>query len=473
MSTEEAPFRDTLTEALSQKADYLERTSVASLREKIRGFEASFGAIYKFLIEKGLLQDDPYRQERSVTEIQIPSSDPYAESDRSVELSMRLSQYAAQWEFLVSMFHISLVNMSLKTIKRLLDLLDYIRWTDFSVNSSYQITRAVANMLAKLSQLNDPMAGKVISSEAAQLRERSKEIKADLRNITAFLKERYKYRIRDDLITGMHIDAEAYRRSSYEVLQNVKFEFTHRLQGQAWYKELIQEILEEDYGSRSEEKREAVLERLSVKTSVRTKKAKKGPTEKMQLLGILDHMSRASEPIRSALVKMNENARVIHDRKKSFGERVRQMFSNMFRKHNPDIIYEIVLNDPGSGVSRRETINYTRFSEVTAKKARLLQDLQDRNSATHKRSRASTEDQLQEFILKNIQDLKNIHRTLSGLDSYFRSDEIPGDIVGQMKGCSLNIKGLKSQIADFIRDVHDFQAQAEEAAQLRKLGIED
>ena len=70
-------YHQQLVSALSEKADQLERTSILKLREHFQGFTAGVNAIYKFLIEKGLIQNDPYKHERSVTDIEIPSNEPF------------------------------------------------------------------------------------------------------------------------------------------------------------------------------------------------------------------------------------------------------------------------------------------------------------------------------------------------------------------------------------------------------------
>ena len=193
-------FQSQLSGALSAKSEQLERTDIPKLRKHLQEFEAGVSTMYKFLIEKGFLQKDPYKNEHAVTKIHVPSSEPFTDAEAISEISLRFSAYVSQWEFIVNIFDASLSNLSLKKVKRLLELIEWIRWTDFSPNSPFQITRAVADTVGKITKMNDPIAGKMISSSITFLRNNSNNIKGDLKAITVFLRERYKYSLREEVL---------------------------------------------------------------------------------------------------------------------------------------------------------------------------------------------------------------------------------------------------------------------------------
>ena len=462
-----------LIEALEIKAENLEQSSIPRLREHFLGFETSVSAIYKFLIDKGIMQKDPYRHDRSITELKIPSTETLPETDTQQEISLRFSQYTSQWEFLVKIFHVSLASLTLKKVNLIMELLNYIRWTDLSTTSSYQVTRAISGILNRVSQMNDPMAGRMISNSAMNLGKISNSIKAELKTITVFLRERYKAEVREHITSKMKISIEQYRRKPVSIMDNVKFEFSHKMKEAGWYKELIHELLEEDYGTAAEKLREAVLERLKVNKPEEKRKKKSGNDDKTARMMILDRMSRTGEPIRSTVLKMNENTRVISQRKKSFSERLSEIFSSMFSKSDNRVIYEIPIKDPLTGSIHVEALNFTDFSSITLRKARLLQELQDPNSTPRKKAMAADSDHLIRFLETNIKELKTIHRRLNALEEYFQSDEVPRDVKGEMKSSGLNLKNLKNSIAETIRATNEFKLKKEEEEQLRKLGISD
>lgn len=467
-------YHAALAEAIPVKSDHLERTVIRRLLEHIQSFEAGVSSMYEFLIDKGLMQNDPYKHERTVTEIQVPSNEPFSETDMMHEISMRFSRYVSQWEFLVNIFHISVANLSLRKVKRLLDLLDWVRWSDFSPNSSLQITRAVATIVHRVSKMNDPMAGKIVNSNAAHLRDRTYAIKKELKSLTEFLREAYKWKIRQEVVNSMGIDQASFARNPANILQNVKFEVTHQARKLGWYRELVQELLEEDYGEDAARLRAATLERLKVSSEqIRKKKKKKGPDDTALMMNVVDRLARCGEPIRSALVKMNDNSRTIQERKKSFGERLSEIFSSLFHRSSDKVVYSITIKDAVSGAVRHEDLNYPKFAAIAMTRARTLSALLDTSSEAHSNARNAGAEKLEEFITRYLTEVKGIHRHLEGLDAYFRSDNIPQEIRSSMKACSLNLKNLKSSIADTIRSFNEFKSGRDEREQLRKLGIDD
>ncbi|RKX69066.1 MAG: hypothetical protein DRP60_17045 [Spirochaetes bacterium] len=466
-------YFDKLVSALEIKAESLERTAIHSLRNHLQEFESSVSTIYSFLIEKGMIQKDPYRNDKSITELKIPSSEMLPEINSQQELSLRFSHYTSQWEFLVKIFHVSLSNLSLKKVQKMMELLTYIRWTDLSTTSSYQITRAIAGILARISQMNDPMAGKIITNSASNLGKITNNIKAELKTITLFLRERYKAEVRGKITSRMNLNVEQYRRKPVSIVDNVKFEFSHNMKEAGWYKELINELLEEDLGTAAEKLRAGVLETLQINKPVDKRKSKSGINDKKNLFQVLDTLARTGEPIRSALLRMNENSRILLERKKSFPERLSDLFSQWFSKSDSRVLYEIITKDPGTGSIRKETLNFTDFSSLTIRKARLIQELQNAESLPRKKAAAADTEKLIEFINTNLNELKIIHRRISGLDTYFQSDEIPSEIKGAMKSSSLSLKSLKNAISDTIKKFNKFKIKREEAAQLKKLGITD
>ena len=466
-------FHESLGTAISAKSDYLEKSSVIRLRDHIAGYQANVSSMYNFLIGKGLLQTDPYKGERTVTEIQIPSNEAFSDAEALQEISLRFSMYVSQWEFLVNLFHVSLKTLDLREVKKLMDLLGWIRWSEFSINSSFHTTRAFARIVDRLSHMNDPMAGRIMSSSTVHLKETTKSIQNELKIITTCLREQYKWKVRQEVVNEMKIDPDLYRRKPGDVMNNVKFEVTHRIKESGWYKELIQELLEEDYGENAAGERNAVLERLKVTQTIKKKKTRVGPDEITQLMGIIGRMARCGEPIRSAMLKMNENSRTIQERKKSFGERISEIISTLFRRSGDSISYEISIKDPVTGVVRRETLDMAKFTSLAMKRARVLQELLDPDSGTYAGARASGNAKLEDYIRKYIGELKEIHRRINGLDAYFRSNAVPPELKGLMKSCSLNLKNLKASISETLKALNEYRVKREEQEQLTKLGIED
>lgn len=462
-------FSAQLNSALLKRAEYLERTSAARLKESLDLYMSGVSAVYTFLTEKGAMQSDPYKKERTVTEIQVPSSADFSDSEAMQEVGLRFSRYVSQWEFLANFFHITLSNLNLRWVKDFVSLLEWIRWNELSPSSQHGITRFIAASVIKTKKMSDPMAGKIVDNAAQRLRELTQGIKIELKTITVFLRERYKWRIRTKLMEEMTVDGTRYSLSPEDVVSAVKREFSRVITGIPWYRDLIIEILDEDFSDAGPKLREQVLKRLQSEAQGEAKKIKGGSDERGLLLNITQSMARAGEPIRVAVSSANENLRAFKERKRSFSERIAELFSSMFGRDSDSEILEIPMMDGITGSTRNEVLNMPVFTNESLRKARVLAELQDPRSQTFKNVRKAETKVLIDYIESNITAIKTIHRRLAALNAFFHSDNVPEDVKPKIKASSLSIKNLKSVIAESLRGLHEYRTRSE--AELRKMGI--
>lgn len=463
-------FNDQLNSALLKRAEYLERTSAAKLKEYIELYQAGVSGVHTLLTKKGPMQSDLYKNERSITKIQVPSSEDFSESEAVQEVSLRFSRYVSQWEFLVTLFHITLPNLNLRWIKTFFDLLEWIRWNELSLSSQHKITRFIALSVVKTKKMNNPTVGKVIENATQRLRELTYSIKTELKTITSFLRERYKWEIRAKLMGEMNIDGARYAGSPNDAVKAVKSEFAQRMPGIPWYKELIIEILDEDFSDQGPRLREQLLKRLQSKPRAETAKPRKEFNDRGMLLKVTRNMARAGEPIRTAVSLANENLKALKDRKRSFSERVAELFSLIFGRDSDSETLEIAMMDGITGSTRNEVLDMRLFTNESMKKARALAELQEPQSKIFRNVRNAEITVLLKYIESNITAIKTIHRRLAGLNAFFHSDNIPEDVKPKIKASSLNIKHLKSAITDSLRSLNEYRTESE--SELRKMGID-
>ncbi len=69
-------FLQQLTDALSQRGQWLEGTQLPRLREAVQSYQTLFESIMAMLIKKGLLREDPYNYEQPQNDIVVPSDSP-------------------------------------------------------------------------------------------------------------------------------------------------------------------------------------------------------------------------------------------------------------------------------------------------------------------------------------------------------------------------------------------------------------
>ena len=71
---------------------------------------------------------------------------------------------------------------------------------------------------------------------------------------------------------------------------------------------------------------------------------------------------------------------------------------------------------------------------------------------------------------KNLEELHIIHRRLSGLDAFFKT-EMPRDLRKQVRGIKNDLAALKNTLHNANQKRHDYVSKKEELEQLKRLGV--
>lgn len=462
-----------LEQALLEKHGELEKKVLPDLKENLRSFQSAFTSIHKLLMDKGLLQADPYKYEQK-TDLTPPSSDPFIESEASREVSFRMTAFSGTLDYMNNFFHISSDTLDLSVIKKILGLLDYIKWTDFSPNSSQIMTRTIAVLLEKVNLLKDDMSTLVITSALGQLRDRSKEIKGALKKISSYQRERYKFQVRS-LITSQMTDLNdsTLKEGVNEAIMAIKMEFPASLPNTPFFRELIQELLNEDYTANKEQLRKLALHNLEVQ-GITKKKVKKEVQRdfRKELWKVLGLISKCSTQMSTSYTKLESNHKSLHERKKTFGEALSYWLKNVFGSKKKGESYEISIVDPMTSLKKKEVIVYATFTDKLVSRIQALRNIETKTSALHEKLKSAGEKQLFQFIEDNIHDLRSFHRRLEGFERYFKQVREP-EIKPKIKSMKIDLDTLKYQIGNITRQMNEVSATIEEEKQLKALGIDD
>ena len=73
-------YNDILQEALIVRRDWLEKSELAKLKEELRLFQISYSVLYNMFLKKKLINEDPYKQEAKISELEIPETGPFNEA---------------------------------------------------------------------------------------------------------------------------------------------------------------------------------------------------------------------------------------------------------------------------------------------------------------------------------------------------------------------------------------------------------
>ena len=450
-----AEYRTALEQALNAQAGWLEKSEFPKFKEEFRAYHTAFSTLYKVVIQKKLINEDPYKQEAKVGEIKTPKAIS-AEGDRKDQLTMSLSAYDNQLDFLVNFFQFSLDFLDLENIKRIVNLVRYIDWANFSPDTQSSTTKAVVDLISQARIGADAFTANMINESLGKLSKGTGSIMAYLKVISNHNRESYKLDIRQ-AITGPMNDV---------TVEAVKKKFPPAMPGKPFYPDLVQELIKEDYSQGGEQLRSGILKQLAVPEE-KPKTIKKEVNFKVTLIDGLLIISAVGPAVGDIIPKMDENHMLIQNRKLSFGEKFKELIRQMFNKEPDPIIYEIEYIDQVKGIAVKEKINFNVFRVDLDKRLRNYASYSVRNSS---KLEALDEKQLLGILEKTIRDAQYLQKVFTGLDEFFKT-EAPRESREKVKGIKPELATIKNAIIKANQKRYEYSAQLEQEEQFKRLGV--
>jgi hypothetical protein len=452
-------YLTSLAAALAERRDWLEKTELVRLKEELRTYQTSFSSLYTIYLKKGLINEDPYKQEAKIGELEVPDTGPFNDTERIEHLSIRLSNFDNQLDFLVNFYQFGVEFLNLDRIKRIIGLVRYIDWIHLSPDAHAANTKAVAEITNQSKIGVDPIALSVIGGSLTNLSKSTAAVMGILKELTDYHKEFYKCEVRTALGAIGAAEANA---------ANIRKKIAAALPGKPFYQELVEDLIKEDFSKNGPALREAILKSLAVENA-KPKNVKAPVSFKAILLEGIHVIGSVNSALTEIGPKLDENEALLANRKKSFWEKVRHLMQQMMNKEPDEVIYEVAHMDPTRGAVVREKVDFHRFRTEMERKNRALASLVPHGAAQSKLD-TMLEDQLTPFLEKTIRDVQSIHRTLTALDEFFKA-EVPKEDREKVKGIKPELATIKNAIVRANQIRHEYSAQKEEEEQMRRLGI--
>ena len=449
-----------LTDALNARAAWLDKSELPKLKEELRSLQTGFASLYNLYVKKRLINEDPYKHESKISELEVPSSATFSDADRLDQLTQRLSDYDNQMDFLVNFYQYSVEFLTLDRIKLILGLVKYINWPNLTPDSQSPVTKAVAEMTNQIKLGTDPLTMSVIGESLSRLNKSQGPIMGYLKLLTEYQRESYKLDLRE-ICEGMQ-QAEA------SDIAQIRKKFSQARSGTAFYPDLAEEMIKENSPNDGPALREAVLKKLQVAGS-KPKEDKAPVSFKSTLIEGIWGLGGISQTLSEAAVKLDESHAILQAKKQSFMEKVKKIINQMFNKEPDTVVYELEYMDPIKGIPVREKLNYVSFRSDLDRKIRTLSPLGARGAASSKLE-SMQEDQLAGFLDRNIRELQYLHKTLSALDDFFKT-EVDREDREKIKGIKPELGSIKNSILRANAKRHEYSARKEEEEQLKRLGV--
>lgn len=459
-------FTEQLRNTVIARSHQLEQTVGIDMKENWRSYQMNLESIYNLLLKKGLLREDPYKKDHHIAEVVPPKDGPLGESYKEDELSVKLSEFTSLLDYINNYSSFTLDALTLKQIKNLHGTLNFIKFTDFSTNSTKNTTRAFAEVIDKIKKGSDQLASGAITSSLKHLSTIVRKLEKNLKELSQFKREEYKLQVREQILSnldmGNSVPVEIF-------IRELKKEFQKRKTGLAFYPELLDEIHHENFSENAQGLRDKILQSVSVqKKESALSKAK--VDLKPLIIDALRILANSTRHIDTALEKMRSNSALIENRPKSFFQKFKDWIVQMTSGKEDKIIYEIELVDPSTSLHLNKSLDFVAFMASAAKKTKTLNGVLSKSSPLYQKLYNASEDQVFSFLDKSTRDVTEINKTLDALDTYFKT-EVSRYERDKIRGVKNEVAAVKGNLHNASQKKHEYVAKKEEMDQLKKLGI--
>lgn len=438
-------YSEEMESMLRDKLVELKDSTMPDLKNTFLKFYGSFSELYNLLKNRGIIKEDPYKEEDIIGSIITPENEPFPESEAEQRFSDRISKYESILTFITKDYVFSLEKLDATEIDRFLNFLSYYKWNSLMTphHSSVNTTSLGSRIMKTKKSLSDPISQMSLDRSITDLGKYSDYITEALKTIDLFNKERYKHKIRQLLISQLPMDNIMNTQNVSYGVNFIKDNFSKLPQQEPFIADYISEIIEEDYISGGDKLREKIISSLSGETT-RVKKTKREEvqiTSREILFTIITELTKIPPHLSRSLYKLEGNHTALKKNKQTFLSAFKEWLATNVFHRNPKTIYTVILENNSTGKKKKEDIHFEQFVASLMNANRSLSMLADTNSQAYSQFMDKDEEEIYQFVLKIFNKLKKDYLRLEALDARFKSS------MKKAKGIKGELTAIKTMLA--------------------------
>ena len=465
-------FTEELSGAIAQRKIYLDTDLLIKTREAFKLYSSAYNAVYMLLLKKALIREDPYKHEYKITEISLPSTTPFSDSDKETEVGIRMSFFNNQLEYVQNNYLFNSDYISNKRVKLLKNLLSYFDWDAISETSTNLLSKTLAVMLHKIRQGTDQIAVSLIKTSIAQMSTTKKLLFTNIDTIRDLHNEAYKLLVRQKIFdNNPNITKYAAGNTIEDSMAIIKKKFSESLVDQPFVADLIKEILNEEFSQDSTVVKNTLIAKLSsFKHELQQKKEKaalKQPSINILLNAALTTCSIAGH-VKSIISKLEDNFTLLTQPQ---GSALMKWIQNLNTNNKDQVkIFDIEYIDDNSGIKKMECIDIT---ETIQKYQTILLGLNGEKVKSDVSSISSSEERekyLINFVDEYNKKLRLLILQVDGIEKYTKVASKKHEVsITQIKSCLAEINTIKNTVIKAKQQSHEYIFSKDEYNQLKSL----
>ncbi|MDR0409908.1 MAG: hypothetical protein LBH18_05880 [Spirochaetaceae bacterium] len=409
-------------QAREKKQEWLSRVRIPELKTKFSEFRKTFAILYFVLLQKNYIMKDPYKSETPVGDLKVPETRSFFEPKKREEFSLRLAKYDNQLEYIVTFYDFSVDTLKPDKIRIMRAIIWFIEWQNLSLTSPSLNTQAMAEIFFNLrNRAVNKILLKNLETCFDDLYTVATYMDKILNEINEYQREAYKGNIRSSIIANM---------DGIATIDSIKKKFYPLFPEEIFYPEIVQELLDED-NSPDANVREDILKKLNV-TEYAKPIFEETVSLKPTLIEGLNALCSTVSTFREIIVKIEHNHGVYRRKNRSIRKAIVTLFKILFKKKQTADFYECEI--AGSFSSRVKIINHYLLVKKLNEKIKELRTITGSTTKLEKMD----EEELLNYLSRNIRDIQKHHRLLAALDKFFRTK-----ITNKQKN---HIKGMRPEL---------------------------
>src|SRR5574344_1183686 len=214
MEENQETFENQLLSALDDRTRWYDTTVLPKMQENYRLHHSCVNNIIGVLEKKSLINPDPYKHDKKISDIICPEDTDFADGERAIVLGTRLSDYESMIDFVCNYYKFSVEYITLDKIRKLLELNNTFLWSNLSLNAQKPNTRALATVINAARVGADPLTQSLINDSISKSAKALAEITSDFRALAEFQREVYKGQIRKEILDSAQCNREKASHSA-------------------------------------------------------------------------------------------------------------------------------------------------------------------------------------------------------------------------------------------------------------------
>ena len=471
VNMEDTEFLPQLQEAITQKTEWFNTDALEKLLLQYRLIHSCVRHLYDMLIKRSLIESDPYRLDKHITDITLPDTSPFPDSEIFSKIGKRFSEYETMLDYICTYVRFSVDSLPIPTVKKLLDFAKVFEWEDVIISSSNSNAHGLAVTLNNARNGAAPVVQSMINDSINKCAQASAEIKKILNELGIFDREIYKYEIRRDIIGSPRFDASVITSAENE-FNEIKKQFPKAFPKRPFYADLVNEIVAEDIGENKQKNQAATLARLEIKSGTnQTKKKVTGPNPKDLLMATVLAIGALAPTVDQLLIKLTANFDVFYEKKKNFLSVFFAALKKALHIAEKERVIMLPIKDAKTGGEKTQKLNVKEFLNDLTRKDRIYSVIASKGPE-YQKIESSGEEAILTFVNKQISEAQSAFTIINALDAFFKNAT---DVLQKpkIKGMQIELSALRNTIISINKKRGDFIALKEEIEQMQKLGIKN